>query len=134
MGLDMYLTGNKYLLKWCEDPENIKTEDGFRIESINLDLGSWRKHPNLHGFIINEFADGNDECQEIDLSVAQMQHIIKTVQDKRLPHTEGFFFGVSDTSDAQIQSDVSIFEKAIAWLEQEDERPVWKSVIYQASW
>ena len=44
MGLDMYLTGEKFVM-------SLKLqEDGFRLSSKTLDLGYWRKHPNLHGF------------------------------------------------------------------------------------
>jgi hypothetical protein len=56
MGLDMYLTGEKFLMT-----RNLE-EDGFRLRSKTLELGYWRKHPNLHGYIVQTFADGTDEC------------------------------------------------------------------------
>lgn len=67
MGLDMYLTGSKFLFTNWEHPEKNRKEDGIEIESVRLRLAYWRKHPNLHGYIVQTFADGKDECQEIEL-------------------------------------------------------------------
>lgn len=59
MGLDMYLSGRKYL-RYGND----QIEDGFRVEEKIVRLGYWRKHPNLHGYIVKTFADDVDECQQ----------------------------------------------------------------------
>lgn len=134
MGLDMYLTGDKYLsTKFGDDPrypDNIY-EDGFRVKSRRLELGCWRKHPNLHGYIVNEFAGGKDECQVIPLSHQDILKIITAITSNQLPETEGFFFGSSDGSE--FANDLAIFTKTLEWLEAE-EFGVWRSVEYQASW
>jgi hypothetical protein len=62
MGLDMYLVG--------------KTSDG-----TNKELGYWRKHPDLHGFIVNEFGGGIDECQQIDLNEECLKQILLAVEN-----------------------------------------------------
>jgi hypothetical protein len=124
MGLDMYLTGDKYF----RGPR----ERGDR-KSEQYDLGYWRKHPNLHGYIVKTFADGVDECQEIDLPADRIRQIIEAVKDRQLPETTGFFFGTSDDTDEQIAHDVEIFEEALKWLETVDS-DVWRSVSYRASW
>jgi len=124
MGLDMYLTGEKYF----RGPRN----RGDRT-SEQYDLGSWRKHPNLHGYIVNTFANGVDECQEIELFADRIKQIIRAVRDRQLPETTGFFFGTSDDSDSQVEEDVQIFEHALQWLETE-EQGVWRSITYHASW
>ena len=132
MGLDMYLTGEKYLPTNWDKPEDNVTEDGFRLKSKELQLGYWRKHPNLHGYIVNTFAGGNDNpCQRIELSANSMRQIIEAVKNKDLPHTEGFFFGESDGSEDE--ETIEIFTKAIAWLETKEDN-VWRSVFYTASW
>lgn len=131
MGLDMYLQGRKFLWTDWEHPENNPTEDGFEIRETVLKLGYWRKHPNLHGFIVKEFAGGVDDCREIDLPVPALRSIIAAIQEKRLPPTEGFFFGRSDGSeDAET---IATLEKAIAWVTAEDPKSS-RSVIYRASW
>ena len=47
MGLDMYLTGEKFLTR-----QGTTTEDGYPVKERHLALGYWRKHPDLHGFIV----------------------------------------------------------------------------------
>jgi hypothetical protein len=85
MGLDMYLVGNKSTSYKAE-----VMEDGFPVMATQLKLGYWRKHPNLHGFIVQQFADGEDNCQEIYLSKDDLLKIIQAVKDDNLPYTEGF--------------------------------------------
>jgi hypothetical protein len=126
MGLDMYLTGEKFLMT-----RNLE-EDGFRLRSKTIELGYWRKHPNLHGYIVQSFARGEDECQEIDLS-DHLGAIIAAIQARDLPHTTGFFFGASDKSQEQLDQDIAIFERALAWVET-DEPGILRSVRYRASW
>jgi hypothetical protein len=124
MGLDMYLTGERYLRG--------ERKRGDKKSEL-YDLGYWRKHPNLHGFIVKTFVDGVDECKEIELSTDQIKQIIEAIKTRELPPTSGFFFGTSDDGDEQIAHDVEIFEDALKWLETE-EPEVWRSVSYRASW
>lgn len=131
MGLDMYLTGEKYLLTDHENPDNNRTEDGFPLKGKLLRLGYWRKHPNLHGFIVNTFADGEDTCQQIVLTADDIERIIEAVTRDDLPHTEGFFFGQSDGSEKA--EDLRILKAALEWL-RTPESNIWRSIHYQASW
>ena len=55
-----------------------------------------RKHPDLHGYIVEKYADGRDECQEIELSVNDLEDIVRAIELDKLPHTEGFFFGTPE--------------------------------------
>jgi hypothetical protein len=131
MGLDMYLTGEKYLVTDFENEANNLTEDGFRLTSKLVRLGYWRKHPNLHGFIVDTFANGEDNCQQIHLEAEAIERIIDAVARDELPHTEGFFFGESDGSEKS--EDLRILKAALEWL-RTPEANVWRSVYYQASW
>ena len=130
MGLDMYLTGKKFVM----DTRLDLREDGFRLCSKTLELGYWRKHPNLHGYIVQTFGDGKDECQNIHLGESyRIRAIIAAIKARELPDTTGFFFGVSDPSDQRMAEDIAIFEGALAWLETA-EPGIFRSVIYSASW
>lgn len=131
MGLDMYLTGEKYLLTDCDNPAGNLTEDGFALVRKLVRLGYWRKHPNLHGFIVRAFADGEDNCRQIHLEAADIERIIDAVTRGELPHTDGFFFGKSDGSEKP--NDLRILNNALEWL-RTPETNVWRSVTYQASW
>lgn len=123
MGLDMYLNGLRYIRTSARSDDRKKGE--------LFDLGYWRKHPNLHGYIVQTFADGKDECQEIALSADDIRRIIAAIEADELPKTTGFFFGESDGSEKE--GDLSIFREALAWLGTEEE-DAWRSVYYQASW
>ena len=131
MGLDMHLDGEKYLWTNWEKPEQNQTEDGFKLKTKTIELGYWRKHPNLHGYIVNTFAEGKDECQEISLDVDNLKQLLKAVKADNLPHTEGFFFGQSLPEDKE--PTIKIIEGAIKWLGVE-EKGVARSVTYRASW
>jgi hypothetical protein len=133
MGLDMYLYGSKFFWTDWKTPADNRTEDGIEIRDLSVNLGYWRKHPNLHGYIVKTFADGLDECQEIPLDVEQLKTIVGAVKEKRLPPTTGFFFGASTLDDAEIADDVKQLERAIVWLETKEPR-VSRSVVYHASW
>ena len=130
MGLDMFLSGRKF---YSSTRGQRPQEDGFDVSQKDLDIGYWRKHPNLHGYIIERFADGVDECQDIELGPEQIKKLIAAVKADNLPHTEGFFFGVSRPAEDQMIEDLSILQGALDWLEK-PETGVWKSIIYRASW
>lgn len=109
MGLDMYL-------------------EGVLESSRVVELGYWRKHPNLHGYIVKTFAQGIDECQKIPLTANDLQNILTASEENRLPFTTGFFFGVSDPEHKQETKE--ILTNAIAWLKENPNR----TLYYQASW
>lgn len=129
MGLDMFLCGHKSLA-FSETP---REEDGYPIFSIRLELGYWRKHPNLHGYIVQAFGGGKDECQEIPLTVSDLKQITQAIKDQTLPHTEGFLFGVSSKSPEQMAEDLKILEGALAWLKAKTNDEC-RTICYQASW
>ena len=128
MGLDMYLWGreSKHFA-----PAQFKDKNNRPIIAVEVDLGYWRKHPNLHGFIVDTFADGVDECQRIALDVEDIEKIIHAINAKALPYTEGFFFGKSENTEAEAAFDRKVFMEALEWLH---EKPTVREVIYQASW
>lgn len=136
MGLDMYLCGRKSLMENFKEPARNRTEDGHRVSIVEIDLGYWRKHPDLHGFIVQNFAEGQDTCQEIDLGEADLQKVVEAVERGELPETEGFFFGSSQgywQSPEGVEETTKYLMGAIRWLRSAppDER---RSLYYQASW
>jgi len=133
MGLDMYLQGRKVNFTDWEKPEGKRCPmmDGFEVQEHVLQLGYWRKHPNLHGAIVQMFADGKDECQDIYLDKEKLEKLIQAVKDNNLPETEGFFFGKSE--DPNEQNTIEQLEGALKWL-QTKEHNVSRSVVYRASW
>lgn len=122
MGLNMHLTGERRYRD--RGPER----GGWRSESV--ELGYWRKHPNLHGYIVRTFA-GADDCRPIPLDAAGIRRILAAVEAGGLPPTQGFYFGRSDGTETA--GDLAVFREALQWLETVD--PVaHREVYYQASW
>lgn len=135
MGLDMYLSGKRF---FTYDRE-VKDDEGYVISEIIVKLGYWRKHANLHGYIVTKFAEGKDDCQEIDLDLDALKHLLEVVKTPtEMPRTDGFFFGASDNDADQIKEDTETFAKAIAFLTSPaitgNDKGVWRSVSYRASW
>jgi len=131
MGLDMSLYGVKFFWSDWDHPENNRMEDGLKVSSLEVELGYWRKHPNLHGFIVQTFAGGVDKCQRIELDEKQLRQTLEAVLADNLPHTEGFFFGQSQSSDKG--NSIQQLKTAIEWLMVKEEK-VLRSVYYRASW
>lgn len=137
MGLDMYLNGKKYF--WSTDTP-VK-EDGYELKEKELRIGYWRKHPNLHGFIVEQFAGGDDNCEPISLDRARIEKIIDYIKsgDIRKAKVKGFFFGSSYDDEDETYNDkldaetIETFEKALSWVEQK-EPLVSRHIEYQASW
>jgi hypothetical protein len=126
MGLDMYLTAEVYLM---DGPYT----GSYRKKAERFDAGYWRKHPDLHGYIVQQFADGEDNCQPIVLNEDRIGQIMDTIKKRALPKITGFFFGESENDDDQIAEDLEIFQKALDWLVAAQPGE-WRSIEYQASW
>tara|TARA_R100000234_G_scaffold101176_2_gene70196 strand:+ start:4808 stop:5227 length:420 start_codon:yes stop_codon:yes gene_type:complete len=139
MGLDMYLEGERYHSKYNKNGEVKRPRCGdYPVKQSILDMGYWRKHPDLHGYIVNTYADGVDECQEILLNSEALEDIACAIEDNRLAHgTSGFFFGNSDdyNNSEDRKENAEIFRKAKDWLDSFQDTERWNvSVKYQASW
>ena len=145
MGLDMYLTGDKYKrTKYDKDYNEIDVQyvDGFPCRTQRLDLGYWRKHGPLHRFIVENYADGNDDCRPIHLNTEQLYDIAEAIREDKLisnDESHGFFFGDDEWWDelrAEREEHAEVFEKAALWTSSlnEDTEEYWHSVEYCASW
>lgn len=141
MGLDMFLSGKKYMM--YDAPE--RKEEGFKIEEVHVELGYWRKVPDLHGYIVENFgpidSEGQrvDDCNPIELSMDDVKQIIEAVQKDELPHTEGFFFGASaqpgdEYFDQEKADTLTAFGHAVQWLSNLNKERAYYYVIYRASW
>ena len=86
LGLDMWLKRSNYVRNWEHDnfshtvsvkfekkgeKKKIKRPDinVRNVCSIVEERMYWRKFNALHSYIVENFADGIDECQKIDLSI-----------------------------------------------------------------
>ena len=129
MGLDMYMMGVTNGILSKEDKNAGKVYDQSELE-----LGYWRKYHSLHRYIVDEFADGEDVCQRIDLEKEELQQILESesaidVEEMKRDVGDGeefewWLFAHNNT--------LSVLKKAIEWIGVDGDG--WNSVYYQASW
>jgi hypothetical protein len=149
MGLDMYLTANKYLSQ--HDEEGSKTSEkineilglektDFNVKSVRVEAMYWRKANAIHSWFVRNVQGGDDNCQEHDVSredliklLAVCNHVIqfKEKAEKLLPIMEGFFFGGNEYDDWYFD-DVAKTIDGINQIIKTFDDTYWFS--YQSSW
>ena len=118
------------------DGEEVK---GFDNPSyIIQEIGYWRKFNALHGFIVDNFANGNDNCQEIWLDYEDVKKILTALKNEENPiePTKGFFFGSQERDewyDTDVKNAIEVFESLLEEMESEFSRE-YLDYFYQASW
>jgi len=148
MGLDMYLQGRLYHHGMKHDSKGKYTGrkrekvDGYEKTATEIEIAYWRKHPNLHGYIVKTFNNGEDDCTPIDLSPENLDQIANAIEKNELPETTGFFFGESSWHEEEKEKNIEIFRKTSKWLRSKWDgenkyatgQKDWVSVQYLASW
>ena len=130
MGLDMYLTGDKFTPTHDGKHERQKV-DGYEVTSLRLDLGQWRKHWALHNYIDLHYSDS--ERHEISLDPNQLLEIAEAVEQGRLPDAN-YSTEIDDhyTEADIVANTAKIFRDASAWLQLDD--GFWRDVEYTGNW
>jgi F0F1-type ATP synthase gamma subunit len=76
------------------------------------EIGYWRKANAIHKWFVDNTQNGEDNCQESDVSIEQIlilynlcKKVIKNPEkyNELLPMQEGFFFGSTEYSDYYLQ-------------------------------
>jgi hypothetical protein len=154
MGLDMYLTGKRYMSKYFDKEdtgliEKVNEALGFSGEEdadygaqeVTFRLGYWRKANAIHKWFVDKCQEGVDECQETYLSREQLQELADTCKavladkskaDELLPSASGFFFGGTDYDEwyfGDLEYTVERIEKIL-----NDPACAKMSLYYQSSW
>lgn len=125
------------IISTLEADSIVDNESGILVD---IPVGYWRKANQIHGWIVNNCADGVDECQRIYISRAKAEELVtlckQVLADNRLaeellPPWSGFFFGTYEIDDwylGDLEKTIEIFER----LFNDDDK--FESIIYQASW
>ena len=119
MGLDMYLTGKRYIWESSCDPKeeelaqdlgslpNLGT-NGKRVKGVEVEAMYWRKANAIHKWFVDNVQNGEDECREHYVTREQLKELrdvcINALADPAnakdyLCPTSGFFFGSTDTDE-----------------------------------
>ena len=95
MGLDQFAYKTKVKPGKSVDFQDEVYKDEIEHEEIHY----WRKHPNIHGFMENLYREKGGEsdfnCRPVELTQEDIDSLAKSILDKELPKTSGFFFGQS---------------------------------------
>jgi len=130
MGLDMYLTGDKFVPEHQDNLPRAKV-DSYPVESQRLQMGYWRKHWALHNYIYSNYCE--DGSVKIELESDDLRKIADAVEQGDLLDA-----GYRDEIDAwhkepeKVAETLKILRDAADWLDKEDN--TWKSVEYYGSW
>ena len=164
MGLDQYLYARKYISsnnysrdeegKFSKEPNpefvNIMEKSDLPLDinkytfagsaNVAIQVGSWRKANAIHGWFVDELANGVDECQEIYVSrekLSELRDLCKSalkhpaMAGEILPPTQGFFFGGYEIDEWYIDDLKTTIEMIDHVLANTSE---YYEFFYQASW
>jgi hypothetical protein len=133
MGLDMYLTGDKYAPSFGDNKREFV--DGYEVESQRLSLAYWRKHWALHNYIDDNY-EANSEGR-FYLESDDLRAIGKAVAEGKLVDPDDLEDMPSYRSvyayhrePEQVRETVNALRKAADWLDG----GAWNSVEYSGSW
>ena len=162
MGLDMYLSAERYLWTYPEDgpdaqvsqtiknmmPELANTE--FKVNCITANVGYWRKANQIHNWFVKNVQNGVDECKPHNVSYDQLIDLRDTCQkvlddntlaETLLPTDAGFFFGSTDYDEwyfQDVEHTAEVINNVLERLftEKLDDGTVYSKwdIKYQSSW
>ena len=161
MGLDMYLTGSRYISGWehRREPEfdavlkaaGLESSDvcqGSPSMNLGLTIAYWRKANAIHAWFVKNCQDDVDECQKTHVErekLEELRDICVEIIDantlnadwqglaqKLLPPESGFFFGSTDLDENYLDD----LKQTIEQLNRILANPRLKemSFYYQSSW
>ena len=129
MGLDQTAIARK------GEPRKVKSEytytdlDGTEHKGVeeylewddSIELATWRKHPNLQGWMQELYyekgGEGEFNCVDVELTFEDLDALEATLDEEELPETVGFFFG-SNADDHYAEADREFIVQARAALKQ----------------
>lgn len=158
MGLDMYLTGERFLWTFPEDGPDAKLaeaigalfpelstgldpKDRMNIKTVRCELMYWRKANAIHKWFVDNCQDGVDECNETYVGREKLQELVTVCEEVLADHSKassllptqgGFFFG--DTSyDDWYFKDVQATADRLKAIVENKELESW-DIYYRSSW
>ena len=150
MGLDMYLTAERYLSDYDETEKEkasaiaaLFPELGgvARVKNVEVEIMYWRKANAIHAWFVRECQDGVDECQTSYVSTDQLKELVsickkvlknpKKAQELLEPQS-GFFFGSTDVNEWYLEDLKRTVDTLSAWLKLKGSER-W-SIHYHSSW
>ena len=150
MGLDMYLTANRYLADYKDADVEVQNQinevpnlnnAGLKVKNVSCSAAYWRKANAIHKWFVDNVQDGVDDCKEYYVTIENLKALIevcnKVLEDNSLANTllppqEGFFFGSTDVDEWYLGDLVYTKETLTKLVENLD--PKQWDFYYQSSW
>lgn len=158
MGLDMYLTKKTYIganFKHRNVKGEISLTEGDKNKPIKIDLkrvsyieeqvGYWRKANQIHKWFVDNVQEGEDDCEEYEVSEEQLEKLLadckKVKLDSQLaasilPTQSGFFFGGTEYDEFYMQEIDDTIEIIESLLKEKEEGDTYLNgeIYYRSSW
>lgn len=150
MGLDMYLTGKRYLWSFNDGDGEMSASigalfpelNGMPAKGVTVELMYWRKANQVHKWFVDNVQEGKDECEEHYVNVEQLETLRDTCRAvllnpdsaaTLLPTQGGFFFGDTAYSEYFFDDVKYTADKLDAILENAELLKQW-DIYYRSSW
>ena len=156
MGLDMYLSGKRYISNHFNEGDGERAEaiqklfpeladrkgrwgDASPVKQVEIEAGYWRKANQIHQWFVTNVQGGEDECRPHYVSREQLQELRalceevladKSKAPELLPTASGFFFGNTDYDEWYFQG----LEQTVKIIDDCLELPESWDFEYRSSW
>ena len=150
MGLDMYLTGERFIFSSEKQLTNVvkkrlgidKEVDIGRCEKVIFDLMYWRKANMIHKWFVDNCQEGNDDCERHYVEIKQLEELLEVVKEvlknkekakELLPVCPGFFFGAYEY-DKYYFAQLKYTKKELTKLIKTLKKLKGFNIYYRSSW
>jgi len=156
MGLDMYLYLEHYSSKFptsedttgfyppeLKDIQEFHQKRNFLSKTEKYQVGYWRKANAIHHWIVENCAEGEDDCKPVYISLEDLEKLNSLCEEVLKDHSkaselletsEGFFFGSQEYDNwyfDDLKYTVDILTHVIKFLK---DNPRHWDCYYEASW
>jgi hypothetical protein len=115
----------------------------FSSIRVKVQIAYWRKANAIHNWFVRTIGNGVDDCEEIDVSTAALQHLYdlckkqsrnptKPLPGDPLAPTAGFFFGSTERDDGYVSDLADTVRQIEGILDNPDLADA--NFTYRASW
>jgi len=143
MGLDMYLSGYKYLWRDDDTRKKVKKQlkSSYDPKYVVLELMYWRKANAIHKWFVDNVQEGEDDCKEHLVSIDDLKQLLSVVNsvlqdtslaEQLLPPTSGFFFGSTSVDEWYWKDLENTRDRLNELLSSPDIEEL--DIYYQSSW
>jgi hypothetical protein len=141
MGLDMYLTAERFY--WFNEAKPVVGDvpAGYEVQTVTVQAAYWRKANQIHAWFVKNVQDGEDECRPHFVPREKLQELVDLCKEviadpdlapEKLPTQSGFFFGDTEYGEyyfADLTETVEQLEKVLGAFGEKE----W-AFEYRSSW